>query len=168
MSGPDLVLVGAPAAGKSTVGARVAQRAGVGFTDTDVLLSERLGLSLPEAWASLPPTAIAAAEAEVCLAALTAPGVVALGSGAVADPGIRVALAGRTVLWLEVSVAHASRRLGLVALGMDALLAMRSRLDSLLRERERWYEEVSTLRLDTDRLTVADAVEGVERLWAGG
>jgi len=81
---------------------------------------------------------------------------------------VRASLAGRTVVWLQVSAAQASRRLGMTALGMDALVAMRTRLDDLLRERQRWYEEVATLRLDTDRLSVADAVQGVERVWTGG
>lgn len=167
MSGRSLVLVGAPASGKTTVGEQIAQRAGLPFIDTDAVLAERLGLSLPEAWASLPAAEIAAADTQVCLAALALPGVVALGSASVADAEVRAALAGRTVVWLEVSVAQASRRLGMAALGMDTLVAVRSRLDALLRERQRWYEEVSTLRLDTDRVTVAGAAEAVERLWAG-
>jgi len=168
VTGPALVLVGAPAAGKTTVGREVAARAGLGFTDTDDLLVDRLGLSLTEAWASLPPDRIAAEEAVVCLAALERPDVLALGSAAVADAGVRAALAGRTVLWLQVSTAQASRRLGMAALGMDALQVMRIRLDGLLRERERWYEEVATLRLDTDRLSLPDAILAVERAWAGG
>mgnify|MGYP005818257653 CR=1 FL=1 len=168
VSGPALVLVGAPAAGKTTVGRELAARSGQAFTDTDEVLAQRLGLSLPEAWASLPPERIAAEEADACLAALAPEGIVALGSAAVADAAVRAALAGRTVVWLRVSAAQASRRLGMAALGMDALVAMRTRLDGLLQERERWYEEVATHRLDTDRLGVNDVVDGVERVWTGG
>ena len=49
MTGGQLILVGAPGAGKTTVGRLVAERRHVPFTDTDELLAERLGLSLQEA-----------------------------------------------------------------------------------------------------------------------
>lgn len=167
MNPPQLVLVGAPAAGKTTLGRVVAERLGQQFTDTDDLVADALGLSLPEAWASLPGDAIAAAQAEACLTALERPGVIALGSAAVADAGVRAALAGRRVLWLQVSASQATRRLGMAALGMETLVAVRSRMDALLREREHWYEEVATQRLDTDRLDVAAAADRVEQAWEG-
>ena len=34
----------------------------------------------------------------------------------------------------------------------ETLAAVRARMDALLGQREPWYEEVATLRLDTDRL----------------
>ncbi|MGC3955798.1 MAG: shikimate kinase [Propionicimonas sp.] len=85
-------MVGAPAAGKTTVGRLVAERLGVPFTDTDELLADRLGLSLPEAWANLPEPEILEAEAEICRSAVQRPGVMALGSRAVADPELRAEL----------------------------------------------------------------------------
>lgn len=167
MTGRQLVLVGAPAAGKTTVGRLVADRAGTGFTDTDTRLEVDLGLSLPEAWASLPTERIAAAETAACLAGLAEPGIVALGSAAVGQPAVRDALTGRHVLWLQVSAGQAGRRLGMAALGMETLIAVRSRLDALLREREPWYAAVATLRLDTDRLDVAGAADAVAQAWEG-
>ncbi len=167
VSGRRLVLVGAPASGKTTLGRTVAQRTGVAFTDTDDLLVAELGLSLPEAWASLPSGQIAAAETRVCLAALDHDGIIALGSGAVAEPAVRDALAGKPVLWLQVSATQAARRLGMTALGMETLVAVRGRLEAQLRERDPWYAAVATLRLDTDRLDVARAAEGVEQAWEG-
>lgn len=164
-----LVLVGAPASGKTSVGRLVAERLGSSFTDTDEVLAERLGLSLPEAWVSLPPERIAATDAETCRTVLaTRDGVIALGSASVADPGVRAELAGRTVVWLRVSAAQASRRLGMAALGMDNLVALRRHLDGLLAERQRWYEEVATDRVDTDGLGVADAADRVCTAWGGG
>lgn len=162
-----LVLVGAPASGKTTLGRAVADRTGAGFTDTDDLLVDELGLSLPEAWASLPAELIAAAETRVCLEALARDGIIALGSGAVARAVVREALAGLPVLWLQVSATQAARRLGMTALGMETLVAVRGRLEAQLREREPWYAAVATLRLDTDRIDVARAAEGVEQAWEG-
>ena len=165
VTGHQLVLVGPPAAGKSTLGRAVAGQVGAEFTDTDELLVTELGLSLPEAWASMPPERIAAAETAICLASLERPGLIALGSAAVARPEVRAALAGRPVVWLQVSAAQASRRLGMAALGMETLVAVRSRLAALLRERDPWYSEVATVRIDTDRLDVARAVDRVRQAW---
>lgn len=161
----QLVLVGPPAAGKSTLGRTVAEQLGAEFTDTDEQLAAELGLSLTEAWASLPAERITAAETRTCLAALERPGIIALGSASVADPAVRAALAGRPVVWLQVSAAQASRRLGMAALGMETLVAVRSRLAALLRERDPWYSEVATVRIDTDRLDVARAADRVRQAW---
>lgn len=167
MSTGQLILVGAPAAGKTAVGGLVAERVGVPFTDTDALVEQRLGLSLPEAAASLSADDLGAVEAEVCRLALAAPGIVALGSGAVTDPGLRTLLKPRTVLWLRVSATQLTRRLGMASLGMETLTMLRQQVDALLRTREPWYEEVATLRLDTDRLDLAATADRVEQAWEG-
>ncbi|MCA0251760.1 MAG: shikimate kinase [Actinobacteria bacterium] len=167
MTAGQLILVGAPAAGKTTVGRLVAERAGLPFTDTDELLSEHLGMSLPEAWASLPEPELVTREVEVCQAAMARPGVIALGSRSPAEPRIRALLAGRRVLWLRVSSTQLTRRLGMASLGMETLAAVRARMDALLGQREPWYEEVATLRLDTDRLDVGAVADRVEQAWEG-
>lgn len=167
MSPDQLILVGAPAAGKTGVGRLVAERLQVPFTDTDELLVQALGLSLPEAWASLPAPQITEAETQVCLAALDNSGIVALGSQAVAEPRLRSALAGRRVVWLRVSSTQLTRRLGMASLGMGTLAAIRLQMDGLLQQREPWYEEVATLQFDTDRLDVAAVADLVGRAWEG-
>jgi len=43
MSKPIAVLIGAPGAGKSTIGRRVAERLKVPFVDTDALIEEESG-----------------------------------------------------------------------------------------------------------------------------
>lgn len=167
MTDSRLILVGAPAAGKTTVGRLLAERHGRSFIDTDEQLAQALGLSLPEAWASLPAARIAATETEICTALLELPGVVALGSRAVADPQLRTLLAARTVVWLRVSSVQLTRRLGMGSLGMATLAALRGQMDALLAEREPWYEEVATLTLDTDRRDAETVVELIEQVWEG-
>jgi shikimate dehydrogenase len=44
----NLVLTGMPGSGKSTIGVRVAGRLGLKFTDTDALIVEREGVSIPD------------------------------------------------------------------------------------------------------------------------
>lgn len=167
MTSGQLILVGAPAAGKTTVGRLVAARRQVPFIDTDEILAHRLGLSLPEAWASLPADRITGLETELCTAALERPGIIALGSQAVAEARLRALLAGRQVVWLRVSATPLTRRLGMANLGMETLSAIRQQMDALLQQREPWYEEVATLRLETDRLQVNAVADLVEQAWEG-
>lgn len=162
-----LVLVGAPAAGKTTVGRLVAERLGSGFTDTDEALADILGLSLPEAYASLPAEQLADAQARVSVRSLQQPGVVSLGSAAVEAERVRAALAGLPVVWLRVSAAQATRRLGMSALGMETLLVLRKQMDAMLRAREHWYEEVATVRVETDRSNAEEIADRVVEAWKG-
>ncbi len=167
MTAEQLILVGAPAAGKTTVGRLVAGRRRVPFTDTDEVLAARLGLSLPEASASLPEHRLIELETEVCQESLAGRGVIALGSRSVAEPRVRALLADRFVVWLRVSSTQLTRRLGMAGLGMETLSAIRAQLDVLLGQREPWYEEVATHTLATDRLDVDAVADRVGQLWEG-
>lgn len=167
MTTGQLILIGAPAAGKTTVGRLVAERRQVPFTDTDELLAQRLGLSLPEAWASLPAPQLSAVESELCEAVLGEPGVIALGSRAVAHPRVRALLAGRLVLWLRVSPVQLTRRLGMASLGMETLATLRPAMEALLRQREPWYEEAATQWIDTDQRNPGSVADWVEQAWEG-
>ena len=69
MSGPVVVLVGMPGAGKSTVGRALASALGVAFRDSDDLVVEATGRSVTELFAE---------SEDVFRAAETAAGVAAL------------------------------------------------------------------------------------------
>lgn len=160
MTRPDLVLVGIPGSGKSTVAALVARSLGAPLVDVDELVEDRLGAPAGEVFAG-GETAYRAVEEDVCLTALQRPGIVALASGAVDSVVVRDALAGLPVVWLRASVATATRRLGMNSLGMDALVAIRNRMDALLAERAPCYEAVATFAVDTDRLSAAEVADAV-------
>ncbi len=160
MTGPGLVLVGIPGSGKTTVADLLAQRWGLPLVDVDDLVEAHLGQPATEAFARGEHD-YRAAEEQLSVAALGRPGVVALGSGAVDSPAVRAALAGVRVAWLRTSVAAATRRLGLSSLGMGTLLAIRSRMDAMLAERARWYSQVASVVVDTDRRTAAQVADAL-------
>ena len=135
-----IVLVGAPGAGKSTVGTELAGLLGKSFTDVDARIEEA------------GEARFRALEESTALELLETGQVVSLGGGAVMNPRIRKALTGHDVIWLEVSIQQASRRIGLHAVPA-AFGNLRGRLIKLLRERTPVYEAVSTTRVDTDRRT---------------
>src|SRR5690349_14980153 len=83
-AGPVLVLVGPPGSGKTTVGRLLARRLGVGFTDVDALIVERIGKSIAEMFTDDGEDAFRALEREVVAEALAGTdGVLALGGGSV-------------------------------------------------------------------------------------
>ena len=163
MSRPTVVLVGIPGSGKSAVGRLVADHLGLPLVEVDDLVEVDIGSPASEFFASVGEDAYRVAEERVTLVALHFEGVVALSSGAVTSAAVRDALAGVPVVWLRTAVATATRRLSMHALGMAGLVAIRNSMDAMLAERARWYAEVSTEAVDTNRLTagqVAAAVMG--------
>ena len=66
------------------------------------------------------------------------------------NPRIREALRGHDVIWLEVSISQATRRVGMNNVRPLLLGNVRGRLIELLRERTPFYEEVATTRIMSD------------------
>lgn len=162
-----IVLVGAPGAGKSTVGRRLARRWGVPFRDSDQMVESEAGKSVADIFVDEGEASFRAREREVIARALDDPeGVLALGGGAVLDATTRARLGDAPCVWLRVGVSEAARRVGLNTSRPLLLGNVRGTLMTLLNERTPLYEEVATWTVDTDGRTadeVADAVaEAVE------
>lgn len=156
-----LVLVGAPAAGKTTVGEAVARGLGVPHLDLDTAVERRFGLSRAEVYADGGEAAFLAAEESLALAALGQPVVLSLSSSSVESATVRDALTGRTVVWLDVSAQYAARRLGLASLGVPTLVRLRATMELAMRERAPRYAAVAAHRIDTDRLGIDAVVDQV-------
>ena len=161
---PQLVLVGAPGSGKSTVGSEVAARLGVAFHDVDQVIAERAGKPVAEIFADDGEAVFRALEESTTAELLAEPGVLSLGGGAVLSAATRRALQGHRVVWLQVSAANAARRVGLNEARPLLLGNVRGTLIRLLAERTPLYAEVATESIRTDDTDV-DAV--VELLVAG-
>lgn len=152
MSGepPIAVLVGPPGAGKTTVGALLAARLGTGFRDSDDLIERAQGRSISDIFVDDGEAAFRVMERETVLAALgEGGGVLALGGGAVLDEQVQAALASHVVVFLDVAIADASKRVGFD--GSRPLLAVNPRASwtRLMQARRPVYEAVSTIRVDT-------------------
>jgi shikimate kinase len=156
-----VVLVGPPAAGKTTVGRLLADRLGVGFTDTDDLVVARAGKPVGEIFVDDGEDAFRALEQDAVADALAGDGVLALGGGAVLSEATRARLAGHPVVLLAADVPTSASRVGL---NRDRPLLLgnpRQQLRFLLDQRLPLYREVAVAEVDTDERTpdeVADAV----------
>ncbi|MFJ4093019.1 shikimate kinase [Kitasatospora sp. NPDC089913] len=162
MTTPVLVLVGPPGSGKSTVGRVVAERLGVGFRDTDADVEERAGKPIPDIFVDEgEPHFRELEQAAVRAAVGTHAGVLALGGGAVMAGPTRELLRDLPVVFLEVPLADAVKRVGLDAPRPLLAVNPRARWRELMEARRPLYLEVATAVVDTAGRTpeqVADAV----------
>jgi shikimate kinase len=151
---PRAVLVGMPGSGKSTIGRRLARALSLPLLDTDAEIVTTTGRGIADIFADDGEQEFRRIEEEVVRSALASQdGVVSLGGGAVTSPGVRHALAGHTVVYLEISAAEGIRRTGksttirpLLA-GDDPARTYRS----LMNARAPLYREVATIRVNAGR-----------------
>ncbi len=145
-----IVLIGAPGAGKSTVGKRLARKLGRSFVDVDARIEEVIGKPVAEIFADEGEEHFRRLEEEATIELLGSHEVISLGGGAVMNPAIREALNGHEVIWLKVSIGQASRRVGMNTVRPLLLGNVRGRLIELLRERTPVYEQLATQVVETD------------------
>ena len=157
-----IVIVGAPGAGKSTVGRRLARRWGVSFRDSDQMVEAEAGKSVADIFVDEGEASFRSREREVIAKALNdSEGVLALGGGAVLDASTRVRLAQAPCVWLRVGVGEAAKRVGLNTSRPLLLGNVRGTLMALLDERTPLYDEVATWSVDTDGRTADEVVDAV-------
>ncbi|MEZ5965665.1 MAG: shikimate kinase [Planctomycetota bacterium] len=150
-----MVLVGARASGKSTVGKELAWRLGWSFVDTDVGVAAVVGRAVGAFLAEHGEAAFRAVEAEVVDDALRHPNraVVALGGGAVTIDAVASALRSLPVLvvWLEAPVAELVRRLRADPIQRPPLtdLPLEEEVRALLARRAARCEALAHIRLET-------------------
>ena len=158
------MLVGPPGSGKSVAARAVAERIGSASRDTDDDVEAATGSSIAdlfvehgeEHFRDLERTAVAAALDEH-------DGVLAVGGGAVLDPETRTLLTGRTVVFLDVGIKDAARRIGL---NRDRPLLLgnpRAQWIRLMADRRALYEEVATVTVQTDGRTPDEVADEVVR-----
>lgn len=161
---PRVVLVGPMGAGKTTVANLLASRWGVDVRDTDRDVEVFAHKGISEIFVDEGEARFRVLErAAVSQALHTHSGVLALGGGAVLDPDTRAELRGHRVVFLEVGLADAVKRVGL-GTGRPLLLGnVRSRIKTLLDERHAVYAEVAELTVGTDGREPEEVADEVAR-----
>jgi shikimate kinase len=160
-----VVLVGPPGSGKSTVGAALAELLGLPLHDTDAAIEAGQGRTISDIFIEDGEPAFRALErAEVARAVAEDDGVLALGGGAPVDPSTEALLEGQTVVFLDVGIADASKRVGFDQ--SRPLLAVNPRASwvRLMNERRPVYERVATFRVDTAGRTPGEVAAEVAGL----
>ena len=150
---PVVVIVGPPGAGKSTVAEELASRLGVSVRDTDADIEAAAGASVQDLFIDHGEAHFRELEEAAVAKALDEhDGVVALGGGAVLSNRTRERLRDHRVLFLDVGLTQAVRRVGL-GTGRPLLLGnVRAQLKQLMDARHALYREVADLTVLTDDL----------------
>ncbi len=155
-----LVLVGPPGAGKTTVGALLAQRWGVPLHDTDAAVEATAGKSISDIFVDEGEARFRELERQEVLRALQAePGVLALGGGAVLAEPVQRALLRHRVVFLDVGIADAAKRVGFDASRPLLVVNPRASWVRLMQARRATYEAVSGWTVDTAGQTPQDVAE---------
>ncbi|MBV8160330.1 MAG: shikimate kinase [Acidimicrobiia bacterium] len=164
-SGAHILLVGMMGAGKSSVGAVLADRLGRPFFDVDAWIENEEGVSIATIFKTRGEAAFRDLEAEVVASFLANPvaSVLAVGGGAVTERRNRDALNSQArVVWLRATDATLAARVGDGA-GRPILAGthVASELARLAKVREPMYTAVADIVVDVDGLSHDEVVERV-------
>jgi shikimate kinase len=157
-----IVLIGPPAAGKTSVGRKLAKRLALEFLDTDKLLVAEHG-PIADIFREHGEPHFRALERATVAEALQRDAVVSLGGGAVLDPATRSDLEGAPVVLLTVSREAAEARIGgskrPLVQGIDSWQA-------LVDARSELYASLASVTFDTSDRPISRIVAEIAD-WVG-
>lgn len=160
-----IVLVGFMGAGKTTIGARLADRLGKPFIDTDAEIERAAGASIAEIFATRGERGFREIERSSIEAVLKRrDAIVSLGGGALGDPATRAALEWAEVVFLDVSFSEAMRRVGST---VDRPMLQNADPKALFDERRAVFVSTAGITVATDGRVVEEIVEELASLFGG-
>ncbi len=160
-SGENIILIGMPTAGKSTVGVVLAKQLGYDYIDTDLLIQQQEGCRLEEIIRSRGDEAFLDIEAGVCSALRCVRTVIATGGSVIyrAQAMEHLRTLG-TLVYLQIDLNSLRERLQDAA-ARGVVLKPGQTVDGLYRERVGLYERYADLRVDESGKHFEDVVRAV-------
>lgn len=155
----NIILIGMPGAGKSTLGVVLAKILGYQFIDADLLIQSKLDKTLQKIIDACGPQGFIEVENEVLCTLSCTNSIVATGGSAVYSEEAMEHLGSiGTVVYLKVSLEELENRLGgLHERGVVMKNGMGMSLSDLYDERLPLYEKYADVTIDIDGLSVRDA-----------
>jgi len=162
---PRVVLIGPPGSGKTTVGEQVASRLGLTLRDTDLAIEQSAGRSISEIFVEDGEATFRTLERREVQASLAGHGgVLSLGGGSVLDEDTQRLLAGHTVVYLQVGIADAAKRVGFDRSRPLLALQPRAAWVRLMEQRRGIYERLAVHCVDTAGRTPEDIADEIVTL----
>lgn len=155
MKKDNIILIGMPGSGKSTLGVLLAKAMNYRFLDTDLLIQEMEGRLLCEILSERGTEAFLQIEEDVNASVWTEHTVIAPGGSAIySERAMKHFLEIGTVVYLRVSLEELSRRLG--DLGQRGVVLKKGQtLVELYEERRGLYERYAQLTIDVTKESIA-------------
>jgi shikimate kinase len=153
----QIILIGPPGAGKSTIGHSLAKKMKVKFADTDALIEAKLDKKISDIFVDLGEPVFRTEELIVLAEVLQSDnGVVSLGGGAPISPQAQELLrnSGAVVIFLDISLGKAAARVGF---NRDRPLLLgnpRAQWNELMNSRRPIYESLATAVVPVDDRSV--------------
>ena len=159
----NLVLVGFMGSGKSSVGRLLSSLTGFALVDTDTLVAQEAGQSIPSIFKKHGEEHFRALETKVLQSLVGRIGlVVATGGGVITVAENRRLLPQiGPVIWLDASPEHLYQRVKHSKRPLLQTADPRRTVEELYRAREPLYREAATLRIDSSTLTHRQTAEAV-------
>ena len=165
---PNIVLVGVPGAGKTTVGKLLAEELGRDFFDSDIEIESRAGKSVSDIFTTDGESVFREIEADVIAELLQREDIVlSLGGGSLTNTATREAVKTQLVIWLVANLSQAVARVGLNRNRPLLLGNVRGQLADLMQAREPLYVEVATHKVDTSDLSAEQVVSAIMEIVSG-
>ncbi|TVT35663.1 shikimate kinase [Marinobacter vinifirmus] len=157
----NLIFIGMPGSGKSTVGVLAAKRLGMGFVDTDLLIQEEAGRTLQEIVDQDGYQALRHIEEQVLLKLSVENQVISTGGSAVySDAAMRHLKANGTVVFLDIPLDVVIQRIGDYSLRGISRRPDQS-LSELFDERFALYSRYADITVKGEGLTQDQVCEAV-------
>jgi shikimate kinase len=166
--GSCVVLIGPPGSGKTTVGRALATLLAVEHRDTDQAVENQQGRSVSDIFLDEGEPRFRQLErAEVASSLASHVGVLSVGGGAVMDGATAAALSGHPVVFLDVGIADAAKRVGFNT--SRPLLAVNPRAQwiRMMDIRRPTYERLATFTVQTTGRTPKDVATEIARRLKG-
>jgi len=160
---PPIILIGPPGAGKTSVGKALAKKLSLNFLDSDKVVEEKSGKSIPEIFITDGEPAFREMERAAVIDLIeNQDGVIALGGGSVMDLEVsKRLLPMANVVFLDVSISNAAPRVGF---NRDRPLLLgnpRQQWIALMEKRRSTYEALAKTRVSTNNKKPVEVVEEI-------
>ncbi len=164
-----IVLTGFRGTGKTEIGKILAQQHNIAFIDTDTLIEQRTGRSIPDIFQEDGEERFRNIEREVIASLPAAGAVIGTGGGAVVDPANMVHLRrDSTLVLLFADIDTIEQRLAKSPRPPLTNLPLREEIAEMMDRRRQHYHAASDLCIDTSETTPASAAEKITGLLKTG